>query len=103
RRTMDGEQTGERIDSDLSGLSVHRKPEELAARGQVADRKEVRVLSIDGQWRLGEVHGPDGAGTGPVQDVELTLAPLLVHPAEALEQVLEVRARHVGIAGLQCR
>jgi hypothetical protein len=35
--------------------------------------------------------------------MEPALALLLVDPAEAPEQIFELRAGHAGIAGLQCR
>jgi hypothetical protein len=38
-----------------------------------------------------------------MQDMEAALVLLLVHPAEAPEQIIELRAGHARTAGLQCR
>jgi hypothetical protein len=48
RGTVDSEETSECINGDTSGLGFDGKPEELTAGAQVADGKEVRILSING-------------------------------------------------------
>ena len=80
---------------------AHGQPQELLAAGQVAHRQEVGIQAIDGLGRFAEVHGPDGAGTVPVEAVRALLVTLPPDAAVALERSSSSATRHRGEAVAQ--
>ena len=90
------EQGGQLVHHHLGRVGAHRAPEQLPATGQVAHGEQVVELAIDGRGRLGEVHGPDGAGAQPAQLVARAGVLGLPQVAIAALELGQLAARHVG-------
>lgn len=103
RRTMLSEEPMKCLDG-VFGVGVwHGQPEQLLTAGQIAHRQEVRSGAVDRLRRLAEVHGPDRAGSLPVQDAGRMLVAALPDAAVAPQEIFEFGTRHEGEAISQGR
>ncbi|HEY2588971.1 MAG TPA: hypothetical protein VGI81_24720 [Tepidisphaeraceae bacterium] len=101
------EQLTQVADDDF-GRHVHaRGRQQGTLAGQVADHQHVREDAVDGQGRLGEVGGPDRAGSRPVQTSRIDLPRVRPAVTDALQgaarQLVEefLERRHADRAAVQ--
>lgn len=101
RGAVANDQEREAGDSVLGAHRGDRSPEELLVTGEITDGEEIREDPIDGSGSLGEVDGPDGAGSGPRESVRGVMIAFPPDGTVADEQVVKFGARHVGESVLQ--
>jgi len=67
RRPKRGEEINQRDDRRLGIGMSGGQDEQLVTGGQIPHRQEVRIDAVDGDFRFGEVCGPDASGLSPGQ------------------------------------